>query len=268
MVLCFLRFRVFSSCVSVRPSGWGPLSWSSPPRQLCSASCQDSLWPPAATRPSAPATSASASSRWGLKSAPRSTSLMIVLIDAIDSWQLADPLCRLSCSQVSPTPALQLFGVNRCCWFSRLEPLTKKKDSSDLTVSCLWSFCQHNWELSRYLHWGMQINSSDKLESSRVEQRYLFELLFSLPLDALFVLFEGWKQSLKVLLETTNCSKVLSLTKALFLPGWPTAAAREDPCSCSLDWFPVQEFCWKQSCWVHLLQLCFHILGFAQKGRE
>lgn len=65
-LLCWCRC---SQCCAGEPSGWGLVSGSSPPPQppppLFSSSCQDCRWPPAATKPCAPATSASASYRWG-----------------------------------------------------------------------------------------------------------------------------------------------------------------------------------------------------------
>lgn len=62
-------------CVDVGVSsavlGWGLVGRSSPPSPLpsCSSSSQGCLWPPAATKPSAPAMSASVLSRWAQWSA-------------------------------------------------------------------------------------------------------------------------------------------------------------------------------------------------------
>lgn len=60
LVLCWCRCF---QCRAGEPSGWGLVCWSSPPPPLSSSSYQGCLWPLAATKPSARATSASVSSR-------------------------------------------------------------------------------------------------------------------------------------------------------------------------------------------------------------
>lgn len=62
-VLCVSCWCRCFQCRAGEPSGWGLVRWSSPPPQLSSSSYQGCLWPPAATKPSARATSASVSSR-------------------------------------------------------------------------------------------------------------------------------------------------------------------------------------------------------------